>query len=218
MIDRIIRTMAYVALSAIVVACGDNAGDTKTADSTATSDTASSSSTSETKGTELASSEGGFNVMMPPGFTNPQQSTQMLSTPVGPVNMTLFTSTEDTNSAFMVAYLDYPESAFEGSKIEAMLDGARDSALSSLNATLDKQENVTLDGNPGRSMTFTGSAEGREVYGRIDYFIAQPRLYQILFITGAKDRLGAEKIQNSFSSFKIKKDETTASKDTAAAK
>ncbi len=127
-----------------------------------------------------------------------------LETAVGKLDMKVFTATKGQGSVFMTAYIDYPENAFEAGT-EKMLDGAREGALKNLNGKVDRQESVTLDGNPGRSMTFTGKTGGMDVYGRVDYYIVKPRLYQILFLSQDKAMVEDASITTAFGTFKITK-------------
>jgi len=195
----------------MIAACGDKSQDTKPGDTSAATGTGS---TQPPEGVDLGSSQGRFNVKFPPGFTNPQEGTKEVETPAGKLMMTIYTSAQDTTSAYMVAYLDYPEEAFNAG-IEAMLDGAREGALKNMSATLEKQESVTLSGHPGRSMTFNGTSQGRPVYGRIDYYIAKPRLYQILFLTSNKEQVSSPEITACFSSFAINADSAQGSASTS---
>lgn len=205
MTKRFSRAIILFGLAIVVAACGGGK-DNKPADAEKkdTSGSASSSSTEAAKGMELASADGRFKVMIPEGFANPQESTMPLTTAVGTLNMKVFTAAKGDAAVFMTAYVDYPEEAFANGT-DVMLDGAREGAMKNLNGTVDRQESITLDGNPGRSVTFSGKSQGIDVYGRVDYYIAKPRLYQILYLSQSKDGLDDESIKNGFSSFAITK-------------
>lgn len=215
MVGRIIQFSLICALGLFVAACQGKSPDSRPRDTSASVD--SGAKAAPPVGVKLGSREGRFNVEFPPGFTNPEQRTVEVETPAGKLPMTLYTSSQDTSSAYMIAFLDYPLDAFQAG-IEKMLDGAREGALKNMNATLEKQESVTLSGHPGRSITFKGTSQGKEVFGRIDYYIAKPRLYQILFLTSNKARVTTPEITKCFSSFTITADTTQAAAgDTTAA-
>src|SRR5205814_1892537 len=75
---------------------------------------------------------------------------------------------------------------------EKMLDDARDSAMAKMGATLEKQEDFTVDGNPARSCYYTATSEGTETYSRFDYIIVKPALYQVAFRSEDR-RVGIER-------------------------
>ncbi len=154
------------------------------------------------EGTLLESKEGRFSVRIPEGFSSPEESTMPLETAVGKLDMEVFTATQGESSVFMAAYIDYPESAFEAG-IPAMLDGAREGALKNLHGKVLSQKSTSLLGHPGRSMKFVGKTGGMRVYGRVDYFIARPRLYQVLFLSSAKAMVEDPTVTAAFKTFTI---------------
>lgn len=154
------------------------------------------------EGTLLESEEGRFSVRIPVGFSSPEESTVPLETAVGKLDMKVFTAVKGAGAVIMAAYIDYPEEAFAAGT-EKMLDGARDGALKNLNGKLSSQKSITLLGHPGRSITFSGTSAGTKLFGRVDYFIVKPRLYQLLYISQKKADVGTTAIKNAFSSFTL---------------
>ena len=151
-------------------------------------------------GVELASDEGHFRVVLPSGFSNPVASTLPISTARGTLDMQVYTSAKGTNAVFLIGYIDYPDQAFEQSTT-TMLDGARDGALRNLNAKLSSQKDVKLMGYPGRTITFAGTSEGQKLYGRVDYYIVKPRLFQVLYLSSKKKDVADKNIKDAFASF-----------------
>lgn len=209
MTNRLFRASMILGLAVAVAACGLGSKTDKPATSDVKSDStaapsSSAASSATTEPTELSSEGGRFSVTFPSGFSKAQESTMPLETAVGKLDMKVYTATKGQGSVFMAAYIDYPENAFAAGT-EKMLDGAREGALKNLNGQVDHQEEVTLDGNPGRSMTFTGKTGGMDVYGRVDYYIVKPRLYQILFLSQDKAMVEDAGITEAFGTFKLTK-------------
>ncbi|MBS1911712.1 MAG: hypothetical protein JST22_06985 [Bacteroidetes bacterium] len=207
MIQRIVHAVLLFGLAAVIVSCGDKtkgkapdaSTDKKTGASAAT-DVASSG------GTEFTSKEGKFTVKYPDGFTmsSNSESTMPLETAVGKLDMKVNTAMKGAGEVMMTAYIDYPDKAFDAG-IPVMLDGAQDGAMKNLGGTVEHREDITLDGNPGRSLTFSGKSSGTDVYGRVDYYIVKPRLYQILYLSDKKDGVSSDPVKAAFSSFKLNK-------------
>jgi hypothetical protein len=208
MTNRFFRATLILGLAVALASCGGKGdkpattGDSK--DTAASADKAHESTAGEAGGMELASDQGEFSVKIPEGFSNPEESTMPLETAAGKLNMKVFTSSKGEGAVFMTAYIDYPDSAFRNGE-ETMLDGAREGALKNLNGQVVRQESKTLDGNPGRSVTFTGKSGATDVFGRVDYYLVKPRLYQVLFLSQTKEMVDDPGISASFDSFKLKK-------------
>lgn len=203
MITRFMH-IALICVVGLLVTTGDAmAQDTKSG----TSGKKKGAAKKKTTGVELNSQEGRFSVEFPAGFTDPAENVVEVEIPGGTLPMTMYTASKGATSAYLVAFLDYPEESFEQG-IESMLDGAREGALKNMNATLESQKSITLNGHPGRSITFAGFSGEQRVYGRIDYFIAKPRLYQVLYLTSSKTKVNAPEITACFESFTIITDTT----------
>jgi len=197
--------VAILAVALTVAACdkkGDTPSDGKT-DTTAGKNNESSTTSAE-MGEKISSDTGRFVVQFPSGFPAPTQQTQQVPTKIGTLAMITYL-TEQQEAACMVAYSDYPEAAFEGADVNALLDSARNGALNNVNGTMDSEEKITLDGNPGRSIVFTGSSQGRTIHGRFDYYLVRPRLYQVGYMAMSKEKLGEPGTVAYFKSFALSK-------------
>jgi len=146
------------------------------------------------------SEEGGFRVAFPSGFPDPNVDSKDVETKIGTIQMKTFL-TEQPNAACMVAYSDYPAESFEGASTQALLDSARNGALSNVGGKLIKQRNITINGYPGRSIYFRGKSGSSTVFGRFDYYLVQPRLYQVGYMTLRQKDIDAKKVKAYFSSF-----------------
>ncbi|MBE7385347.1 MAG: hypothetical protein F6J95_028600 [Leptolyngbya sp. SIO1E4] len=128
---------------------------------------------------EFASEAGQFSIAAPSPMEETQQS---VPTPVGPIDIYTFTA-EEENSAYVVAYSDYPAEVVEQSDPESLLDSSRDGALGNLNGTLLSEDPIDIDGNPGRSLVIdaiTETGEAATINSRI--YLVNNRLYQILVV------------------------------------
>lgn len=130
--------------------------------------------------TTFSSEEGRFTIAEPAPFQEMQQSVE---TPVGPVEIYTFTAETD-QSAYVVAFSDYPPQMVAQSEPEMLLDSSRDGAVNNLGGTLVSEEKIELAGNPGRSLTIsadTGTNESAIINSHI--YLVDNRLYQILVVS-----------------------------------
>ena len=107
------------------------------------------------------------------------------------------------NPKVLIGYSDISNVEFTDELREKMLEGAKEGAIENMHATLDNEENITLDGIPGRSIRFTADNEGQAMHGRFDYFMVGNRLYQVGYIALTADGLDTDAVRSYFKSFKI---------------
>ena len=146
---------------------------------------------------EFSSETGNFSIDTPGTLEETQQSVE---TPVGPINIHTFTA-ESNESAYVVAYSDYPNEIVEQTDPEMLLDSSRDGAVSNLGGTLVEEETIELEGNPGRSLiidTAAGTEEAATINSRI--FLVDNRLYQILVVVpeAVEGEIDSETFLDSF--------------------
>lgn len=159
---------------------------------------------SEQAGMESFSSEvGQFTISTPAPFEETHQSVE---TPVGPVDIYTFTA-ETEESAYVVAFSDYPAQIVEQSEPNQLLDSSRDGAVTNLGGTLVSESEIEIGGNPGRSLvitTDTGTNEPAMINSRI--YLVNNRLYQILVVSPQNQDLNAtsEAFLKSFSLNQVK--------------
>ncbi len=150
---------------------------------------------------DVTSSDGRFHAVFPMS-TAPSMSTAPVNTAIGEITMYTYMATDD-RSAAMIAYVDYPTEAFEGASVEAMLDSARAGAMRNLHGKVTKQSKITIDGHPGRSVYFTGKSSGMTLYGRFDYYLVAPRLYQVGYLSSKAKDVSTPNIKAFFNSFEL---------------
>jgi hypothetical protein len=208
MLFNLSRIAMLIALSFLLVACdgGSDEADT-TMDTDTGTDTESTTTTTDASDGGYSSSEGMFSVTFPSNMDDPQEQTQQVPTEIGKIDMTMVMTT-NANSVAMVAYAQYPDQAFDPGKTKDVLDGAQNGALTNMNGTADSQEDITVEGHPGRSIYFTGSAPNNQAaYGRVDMILAKPFFYQVLYASDNKADLEEIPVKTFFSSFDIQIEE-----------
>ncbi len=150
----------------------------------------------------VKSAKGRFTVVFPTWFPLPTISSTKVPTDVGTLKMITFMSTS-TDAACMVAYADYPQSAFKGTDLEEMLDSTRAGTMGNINGHVLREESITLNGYPGRTVYFSGSTDDMQLYGRFDYYIVKPRLYQVGYMSANEDDITQPNTDAFFESFAL---------------
>lgn len=149
---------------------------------------------------EVSSDAGQFAVLMP---NEPNEQSQQVPSLAGNIEMVMFV-TEADESAYIIAYNDIPEELLPIDDVEQMLDDARDGGLSNMGGQMTNEESITLDGHPGRNISFEIPAEaipgGGE--GFIRLFVTDSRLYQVM-VLGSKGKLPPEDVDLYFGSFEL---------------
>lgn len=154
-------------------------------------------------GVAYNSPDGKFGITLPPGFPAFKSQKQTRQTLSGPVDLNLLLS-ENSRGASMLVYSDFPEIAFEGRTPKQILEDGRDGALRNINATLDKQEDLTVQGKTGIAVYGSGNYGGKPLYVRVNFILDKPRAYQVGFFSSNRDELDKPDITAFLNSFRIK--------------
>jgi hypothetical protein len=159
--------------------------------------------TSNSSGAVYNSPDGRFSITLPPGFSQftSQQRTQ--PTAVGNVELNILQS-ENSRGGCLLGYSDFPEASFQGRSPQKMLEDGRDGALRNISGTLEKQENLTVQGKQGIRVYGSGSSGGQTFYVRFDFILDKPRAYQIGYLAHDRAELDKPDIQAYFDSFRLK--------------
>jgi hypothetical protein len=145
---------------------------------------------------QLASPDKEFVIKMP---GTPKTDVQDVPTAVGVVQLHTFT-VDKGDSVYLVGYGDYPESLVRNADVSAMLDGARDGALANSGGTLIAEQQIQLQGYPGRELWIEATVEGEKGLARARMYLVGARLYQVL-VGGSNAHFSesaAETFLNSF--------------------
>jgi len=149
----------------------------------------------KTKPADFAPKDGRFTVQMP---GEPKEQTNKVNTAIGPIDVHMFLSAPDPNTAYIVGYSDYPEEMMKKSESDKILDGARDGAVKNVNGKLDGEKKITIDKHPGRD--FQIATEHFE--GRNRMYLVNARLYQVM-VVGSKEFVTGKDAERFLDSFKL---------------
>lgn len=153
---------------------------------------------SKSEPTEFINEEGNFSVMSPFSL---EESSQTVDTAAGPIEIHFFMA-DDGNSAFMVGYSDYPAEIVDINDPNDMLDGAAEGATANINGTLVSQNNITLDGYPGRELALEGTFDNFNASAKARIYLVGNRLYQVLVIS-SEGNITTEDMDAFLQSFKL---------------
>jgi hypothetical protein len=128
----------------------------------------------ETPLVELAAPEG-FKVQMP---ANPKVSRTQSPTPSGNVAVGTWSTETPEGVTFSVSTADYPESIIASIAPTSFLNSVRDGVVKQLQGTVKSEEEITLDGYPGKA--FTAESSRGEV--KVRNYLVGPRLYTLLVV------------------------------------
>lgn len=141
---------------------------------------------------EFVSKEGRFKASFP---RTPKEQTQSV---LG-MKIKMFT-VEESDGTMGVAYLDVPVKSAK--QIEESLTGARKGMLKNINATLIKEDRITLDGKyPGREIKGEIPSKNIDLYCSI--YLVNGRAYQVL-IMGKPHWLESDKARKFLNSFALR--------------
>jgi len=197
-LSRLLAAVATLAL--IAAAC---AGQQKTDNQQATStleelpneggDTGAAGAASQF--TPVNADEG-FSVKMP---GKPQVQRQKVTIPAGDVATAAYSLQTPEGVIYSVSIADYPEKVVAARPAEAFLNEGRDGLNNQLKGTVSNEQEITLDGYPGKS--YTVSSPNGEVKAR--NYLVGPRLYTMLVLynpsigaPGADEFLGSLALVN----------------------
>jgi hypothetical protein len=102
----------------------------------------------------------------------------------------------------LVKYSDFPQLANGQGDAQAALDSARKVILATSGGELLKEEQITLDGHPGRSMWIEARAEGYTMSLVYRTYVVGPRMYQIM-IAGPQGQVDGAVATEFLNSFKL---------------
>jgi len=129
---------------------------------------------------EFLSSSGGFAILMP---GKPTERIDYLNTSIGRLKISDY-SLKTSTAEYLVRYLDFPDEAAallkDPKNAQEMFDSGRDNALKSYNGKLINEENIFLDGHPGRRFKMEVPG-GIIVHSKL--FVVGRRNYQIYIVT-----------------------------------
>jgi hypothetical protein len=141
--------------------------------------------------TKFSSPGGGFSIVMP---GNPTEGTFNLQTGNTKVTAHAFTVLSPSID-LMCGYYDFPSIPQDPTKV---FDETRNGSISNIHGTLINEENVTLDGYPGRRFRSTGIGK---VFVDEEMYLVGRRFYLITITTTTK--MPNKAIKTIFDSFHL---------------
>ncbi|MFT7583369.1 MAG: hypothetical protein ACI9MR_005056 [Myxococcota bacterium] len=144
---------------------------------------------------------GRFAIAFPRGVV-PTVNDQNVETAAGDMTTKVWMA-EVGSGVYIVNYTDMPPKLLAGGNGEKFLDGGRDGALRTFNATLIKEERYTVKGAPGIRFWYRGVARGTTIYGRTDALFASPRIYQVQYLAETESAIGSTRVMEFFDSFAL---------------
>ena len=138
----------------------------------------------------------------------PERTVQQLQTAVGELDMHMVaysSSTTGDNVYYGVIRSDYPEEQFSDiseEKVKSVLDGAVNGAVTNVNGTLESDENITLNGYPGRKIKITTT--GIELF--MNAYLVDNVMYvtQVIAMEGSLNSKNLNKFLDAFDIINVK--------------
>jgi hypothetical protein len=126
---------------------------------------------------KFTSPEGGFSILVPAALT---EKTQDVDTGNGKLTIHAFVGGTDL-LRFFVSYMDTTDQALTEVGPDAILRQAETQLVGSGDAVITADSDITLDGYPGREVTFdSGPKNPPELSVKARIFLVDHRLYQIM--------------------------------------
>lgn len=149
-----------------------------------------------------------FSITLPAGYGTPAKSEQDMPSQAGPLHVVIHTAiAPSSGDVAMVVYNDYPaDLASRLSDIAVFFDDVQGGAIKQLtNGAIDGQKDISFEGYPARTLMLAGDQGENRVFVRVLYVFASPRLYQIMLLSGDRNRLTSPEVELFFNGLKIKK-------------
>ncbi|HEY0377838.1 MAG TPA: hypothetical protein VGC87_13005 [Pyrinomonadaceae bacterium] len=196
---------AFVLIAAVVgiILATRGPGTTTAGGTSSTPSSSPGRTTSAAAGQPYDDPGGRFTVTLPSGYPSFKSQKQSQPSVAGPVEFNLLMS-EKPDDAFMVGYLDFPQAVFEGNSDKKLLEGGLDGSLKNINATLEKKEDITVQGRNGVAVYGSATNTGKPYYVRFNYILDKPRAYQVGYLAFDRANLDKPEVQAFFDSFKMK--------------
>ena len=120
---------------------------------------------------KFTSEKGTFSVLLP---GTPEESVQR-NPKIGNENHSFFVRID--HKSLGVAYSDFADEEVTASKIDALLDNARDDGAETTNGTVREEKKIDLDGHPGREVLIDTP---RGYTYRVRFYLVKNRLYDVV--------------------------------------
>ena len=133
----------------------------------------------------------------------PQKTVQQVQTAVGELDMHMVAYAGD-DIYYAISATEYPKEFADMSdeRIKSVLDGSVNGAVNNLNGTLESDENITLNGYPGRKIKI--KASGMDVF--MNTYLVDNKMYitQVICVEDRKDTKSLNKFLDAFDIINVK--------------
>lgn len=192
----LVQTFALLAAAAVSAACGSSASTAVT-----TNAGPARSESAAAPGTPFTSTDGKFSVTLPAGFA-PFQEKRNEAT-----RMTGYTSSGPNNTACNISYSEFSDALSSQlntpENIEKALGAMRDNSVMGMGGVPEREEKITVQGQPGLSVRGVIEKAGSTAYFRMDNVIANSRGYRFGCLSTNKEELEKPEIRAFFNSFRF---------------
>lgn len=154
-------------------------------------------------GVTYNSDDGRFQITLPPGFSPFKLQKNSQATPAGNIDLNIL-QTETQTGACLLGFSDFPAASWVGRTPQKMMEDGRDGALKNINATMEKQEQLTVQGKDALNVYGSTLQGGKSIYVRFQFVLDKPRAYQIGYLAYNRADLDKPDVQAYFNSFRIK--------------
>jgi hypothetical protein len=194
--NSLVQTLALLAFAAVSAACGGSASTAVTTDPGP-----AAAGPAAAAGTPFTSAEGKFSVTLPAGFA-PFQEKRNEAT-----KMTGYTSSGPNNTACNVSYSEFSDALSSQlntpENVEKALGAMRDNSVMGMGGVAEREEKISVQGQPGLSVRGVVEKVGSTAYFRMDNVVANSRGYRFGCLSTNKEELDKPEISAFFNSFKF---------------
>lgn len=150
------------------------------------------------------SAESKFIAAFPKKYGAIKKNVMPVETALGTIQANNFSATSQV-TLLLISQSNYPASLFKKQTALQTVDGAANGAMKNINATVESKREYNQGGIAGRSVVFKTSQKGKQAYGRADFWVLPPRLYQVMAISENPAEINSADVQGFFRSFQILK-------------
>jgi hypothetical protein len=144
-------------------------------------------------------SDTGFSLSMP---GTPSKNDDTIPSAAGPLPLRMYTLSKGFEG-YITGYTEYPDIVFTASEPEELLNNAQQGAISNVKGEVTSQRSITLNGHPGREIVGTSPSQNIGFTARV--FLAQPRMYMLVYTQYDKDKPISADGKRFLDSFQITK-------------
>lgn len=140
-----------------------------------------------------------FSISFPPPYHNPEE--EKITNGANAITMWVATG---NNGALAISVTQYPDQVFKANTPQDLLGQVHSAAVSNLQGTIEKQEQVFVDGHPAlRSVVDHHERKGQKGYSRFELILVPPRLYTIRTSHASRANLDSPSLKSFGDSFHL---------------